>query len=80
MGKQTIKYIGLCMLIFLVLSVIEIFLLRPLIDFIGTDFWTHFIVYNVFLLLINPFATKYAINKFFDFKSEDIIEETIKAE
>ena len=72
MGKQTIKYIGLCIGIYLCLSVVEIFLLRPLVDFIGTGFWTHMIVYCVLLLVINPVSTYFIIEKFFNFNPETI--------
>lgn len=70
MGKQTFKYIGFCLGIYLLLSAIEIFLFRPLVDFIGTSFWTYFVVYNVFLILLNPLLTKLIVNKFFVFKTD----------
>lgn len=67
MGKYTLKYIGLCMGIYLALSGIEIFLLRPLIDFIGTEFVTHLIVYNVLLLIVNPLVVYIVAGKLIKF-------------
>lgn len=72
MGKQTFKYIGLCMAIYLSMSVVEIFLCKPFIDFIGTGFWTHMVVYCVLLLLVNPVVTYFVIDKFFKFEPEVI--------
>lgn len=74
MGKQTFKYILLCIGIYLCLSAIEIFLFKPLINLIDTRFIIHVIIYNVFLLVVNPIAVKLIIDKFFNFKSDEIIE------
>ena len=74
MGKQGFKYILLCIGIYLCMSAIEIFLLKPLINLIDTRFITHLIIYNVFLLLVNPIVVKLIIDKFFDFKSDEIIQ------
>ena len=74
MGKQALKYIPLCVGIYLCLSVIEIFLFKPLINLIDTRFTTHLIVYNVFLLIVNPIVTKLVVDKFFNFKSNEVIE------
>lgn len=70
MGKQAIKYVPLCMGIYLALSAFEIFALRPLINLFETRFWVLMIIYNIFLLIVNPIATKLIIDKFFNFKSE----------
>lgn len=72
MGKQTFKYIGLCTAIYLCISAVEIFLGSPLIDFIGTDFWTHIIVYCLLLLIVNPTVVYFVIYKFFKFEPEII--------
>lgn len=74
MGKQGFKYILLCIGIYLCISAIEIFLFKPLINLIDTRFITHLIIYNVFLLLVNPIVVKLIIDKFFDFKSDEIIQ------
>ena len=74
MGKQGFKYILLCIGIYLCMSAIEIFLFKPLINLIDTRFITHLIIYNVFLLLVNPIVVKLIIDKFFDFKSDEIIQ------
>ena len=73
MGKQSFKYIGLCMGIYLCLSAIEIFLCKPLVDFIGTGFWTHMLVYSCLLLIANPIATYFIIKRFFKFEPEIIV-------
>lgn len=46
------------MAVYLLLTAIEIFLFKPLVDFISMNFWGHFIVYTILLLLINPLITK----------------------
>ena len=53
------KYLGSYMLIYLSLSIIEIFLGKELIDFISTDFWIHFAVYCFLFLVINPVLCRY---------------------
>ena len=68
MGKQTFKYILMCMAIYLGLSGLEI-LLKPLINLIDDKITTSLIVYNVFLLIINPIATKLIISKIFKFEA-----------
>ena len=57
MGKDTFKYIGTCMLIYLMLAVSGFFLLDPLIDFVFTGFWKHLYVHLFLLLLIDPLLT-----------------------
>ena len=74
MGKQALKYIPLCVCLYLCLSAIEIFLFKPLINLIDTRFTTHLIVYNVFLLIVNPIVTKLVVDKFFNFKSSEVVE------
>ena len=64
MGKLAFKYILLCMGIYLGLSLIEV-LLKPLLNMIDDSFTTSLIVYNVFLLVVNPIATKLIVSKLF---------------
>lgn len=71
MGKQTFKYILLCIVIYGALSGIEI-LIKPLIEMIDNSYWTIMIVYNVLLLIINPVVTYFIVNKCFKFESEEI--------
>lgn len=54
---EGLKYTLLCMAIYLTLCGIEVFILKPLVDFIGDSFWIYFIVYNIFFIIINPFLT-----------------------
>lgn len=70
MGKQGLKYVPLCMVIYLALSAIEIFAFKPLINLITISFINHVIIYNVFLLLINPLATYLLANKIFKFEEK----------
>lgn len=70
MIKQTFKYIGLCVGLFMLLALIEIFLLRLLINLITTNFNAHVIIYNVLFLIINPIIIKLVIDKFFNIKLE----------
>lgn len=71
MGKQSFKYILLCIGIYLALSGIEI-LIKPLIEMIDSSFWAIMIIYNVLLLIVNPIATYFIVNKCFKFKSDEI--------
>lgn len=64
MGKYAFKYILLCMAIYLGLSLVEV-LLKPLLNMIDDSFTTSLIVYNVFLLIVNPVATKLIVTKLF---------------
>lgn len=77
MGKQTFKYILLCMGLYLALATFEIFLLRFAIELITQKFVAILIIYNVLLLIVNPIVVKIIIKKKFNFVSEDIIEEKI---
>ncbi|MBQ6334087.1 MAG: hypothetical protein IJI46_03330 [Erysipelotrichaceae bacterium] len=58
MGKDTFKYLGVCMGIYLALAAIEFFLLRPLVDFFGTGVYTPLIVYLIILVLVDPILTR----------------------
>ena len=69
MGKDTLRYIALCMAVYLFLFLLELFPLNPLCDFIGFGFWTHFIIYIVLLLIINPLLTRF-ISSRFDFREK----------
>lgn len=59
MKNDAFKYIGFYTLSYLILSGIEIYLLRPLVDFVSTNFWFHFVVYLILLLIVNPFVVKW---------------------
>ena len=64
MGKDTFRYIGLCMLIYLSIACLQIFFLDPLIDFIFLGFWEHLIVHVILLLTAIPLLTKYLLGRF----------------
>ena len=68
MGKDAFKYLGLCIGFNLLLALIEIFILRPLVDFVGTNFITHVIVYNILFIIINPTIVALLIKKLFKFE------------
>ena len=72
MGKKAFKYILTCMAIYLLIAFIEVYLLLPLVNKIGTDFWTHFKVYTILLVLVNPIITYFVAN-LFGYKSQDDI-------
>ena len=63
-----IKYLSTYTLIHLLLSVIEIFFLSPIIDFLGNDIFSRIIVYSMLFLLINPLFV-YMLDRFI-FKEE----------
>lgn len=75
MSKVFIKYLGIYMGVYLVLAAIEIFILKPLVDFIGTNFWIHMGVYSVLLIVINPVICKLIGNMIS--KETKVIEEII---
>lgn len=55
--SERLKYTLLCMGVYLLLCLIEVFVLKPLVDFINDSFLTYFVVYNIFFILINPILT-----------------------
>jgi len=76
MGKQTFKYILLCMGFYLVLAALQIFVVKPIINyFFDPGFWNYMIIYNVLLLLVNPIIVYLIIKRFFNFECEETIEE-----
>jgi len=67
-----LKYTLICILIQLVLLFIEIFILKPIIDFFGNGFVNNLIVYVILILVFNPIITYFLSNKLsFISKSED---------
>lgn len=58
MGKKTFIYIFVVVFTLLLLALIEVFLLRPLVDMIGFNYWTHLIVYLILFVFVNPIITK----------------------
>ncbi len=58
MGKKTLPYIGICTGLYLLLSAAEIFLGKPLVDFIGFGYRLHLLIYTILLLLINPLLVR----------------------
>ena len=69
--KEGLLYMLSVMGIYLGMSFVEIFLLEPLVDFIGTGFWVHLVVYGICLLLVNPICTWF-IAKLLPFKAPQI--------
>ena len=65
---NNIKYLSTYTLVHLLLSVIEIFFLSPIIDFLGNDIFRRIIVYSILFLLINPLFV-YMLDRFI-FKEE----------
>lgn len=63
-----IKYLSTYTLVHLLLSVIEIFFLSPIIDFLGNDIFRRIIVYSILFLIVNPLFV-YMLDRFI-FKEE----------
>ena len=59
MKKKIFRYFMICTVSYLCLAVIEIFLLRPLVDMIAMNFWGRLGIYCVLLLIVDPFATRF---------------------
>jgi len=54
MKKQLLIYYLCSTALYLFLAAIEIFVLRPLVDFAGFGYRSHLLVYGILLLVINP--------------------------
>lgn len=61
--SEGLKYTLLCTGIYLLLCLIEVFVMRPLIDFIDDGFLTYFVVYNIFFILLNPILTYFVYER-----------------
>ena len=70
MAEKVMRYILIYTGLYLGLSAIEVFVLSPLVDFAGNEFWNRFIVYAVLLIVINPLIVKLIGN--FVFRKEDV--------
>ncbi|MBQ1483477.1 MAG: hypothetical protein IIZ28_07910 [Erysipelotrichaceae bacterium] len=64
MGKDTFRYIGLCMLIYLSIAAVQIFFLDPVIDLAVQGFFPHLYVHIALLLIFDPILTAYLLSKF----------------
>lgn len=60
---EGLKYAGICMGIYLFISLIEVFAFLPLINVFNEGFWVHFIIYNVLFIIINPVLTYFIYEK-----------------
>ena len=58
MRKRLFIYYACCTGIYLLLFLLELFVLDPVLDYFGESFWRHLLVYVVLLLIINPLLTK----------------------
>ena len=56
---NSIKYILSCMLIYLSIFLLELFLLNPLLDGISENYIIRIIIYAFLMLIINPIITFY---------------------
>ena len=63
MGKNTFRYILFCMGTFLLLTLIEIFLMKPLFDFISDTFWGSLWIYTAVILIVNPLIVRLLSNR-----------------
>lgn len=58
MKRRIVLYFLLCLSIFLSLCLIEIFILKPLVDMISFKDSIQYIIYIVLFIIINPVVTK----------------------
>lgn len=77
MGKDTFRYIGLCLLIYLGIALIQIFFGDILIDFVFRGFWSHLYVHIFLLLFIDPVLTGFLLSRFKWHSSKDSAEQMI---
>ena len=74
--KKNLLYVLICFILYLALAGIDI-LIKPLIDYIGTGFKVHFIVYNA-LLFVNLILTKIIADVIYKTKINKKPEDTLK--
>ena len=63
MGKKTLIYTFVVLCLLLLFALIEVFLLRPLIDMFSFDYRIHLIIYLVLFIFINPLISKIITDK-----------------
>ena len=73
--KDCLLYILINIVIFLGLSGIEFFVLKPLVDFISTSFWLHLCFYIGCLIIVNPLIL-ILIGKILPFNPPELVEQT----
>ena len=59
MGKDTFKYIGICMGIYLSLAAVGLLLLNIVSDLFPSGVYTPLILQLIYLLIIDPLLTRY---------------------
>ena len=64
MGKKTLIYIFFVLSTLLLLALIEVFVLKPLVDMIGFDYWSHLAVYLILFVIVNPIIAKIITDQF----------------
>ena len=69
MGKDAVRYVAVCIGIYLSLALIAFFPLAPLSDFISFDYRVHLLLAALFLLIIDPVLTWFLADRF-RFKEE----------
>ena len=63
MRKRLFVYWLCCLGIYLCLFLFELFVLDPVFDYIGKDYYSHLLIYVVLLIIINPLLTKFLSEK-----------------
>ena len=54
---EGLKYMFLCLLLYLTLGLIEIYGLRPLLDTVTESFFLQTVIYAALMLIVNPILT-----------------------
>lgn len=63
MFKKIALYIIICVCIYLLLFTIDVYILKPVVDYFGEELLNYILVYNAFLFVINPIITKILADK-----------------
>ena len=63
MRKRLFVYWLCCLGIYLSLFLFELFVLDPVFDYIGEDYYSHLLIYVILLIIINPLLTKFLSEK-----------------
>lgn len=64
MCKEKIQYFLLCLFIYLMLNIIDAFIISMFVGYINIGNYVYYLAYILLYLFVNPFITKTIIDKF----------------
>ena len=63
MGKKAVPFFFSSLGIYIVLALIEIFLLKPLFDMAGAGLWANIAVYGILLIIVNSWIDYFILKR-----------------